>query len=62
MHRTNRYVASLFLTVALAAPVSMMAAPAPQEVGVQVRVYDRNHPREAASPALQGGVRPTLKQ
>jgi hypothetical protein len=43
MHRTHRYVASLFLTAALAAPVSMMAAPVPQEAGVQVRVYDRDH-------------------
>jgi len=43
MHRSHRYVASLFLTAALAAPVSIMAAPVPQEVGVQVRVYDRDH-------------------
>lgn len=43
MHRTHRYVASLFLTAALAAPVSLMAAPVPQEAGVQVRVYDRDH-------------------
>ena len=43
MHRTHRYIASLFLTAALAAPVSVMAAAAPQEVGVQVRVYDKNH-------------------
>jgi hypothetical protein len=43
MHRAHRYVASLFLTAALAVPVSMMAAPAPQEAGVQVRVYDRDH-------------------
>ena len=41
MQRAHRYVASLFLTAALAAPVSMMAAPAPQ--AVQVRVYDRDH-------------------
>ena len=43
MHRAHRYVASLFLTAALAAPVSMMAAPVPQDAGVQVRVYDRDH-------------------
>ncbi len=43
MHRAHHYVASLFLTAALAAPVSMLAAPVPQEVGVQVRVYDRDH-------------------
>jgi hypothetical protein len=42
MHRAHRYVASLFLTAALAAPVSMIAAPVPQD-GVQVRVYDRDH-------------------
>jgi hypothetical protein len=43
MHRTHRYVASLFLTAALAAPVAIVAAPAPQDAGVQVRVYDRDH-------------------
>jgi hypothetical protein len=43
VHLAHRYVASLFLTAALAAPVLMMAAPVPQEAGVQVRVYDRDH-------------------
>lgn len=43
MHRANRYIASLFLTAVLAAPVSIMAAPTPQAVGVQVRVYDKDH-------------------
>jgi hypothetical protein len=43
MHRSHHYLASLFLTAALAAPISMMAAPVPQEAGVQVRVYDKNH-------------------
>jgi hypothetical protein len=43
MHRTYRYIASLFLTAAIAAPVWLMAAPVPQEARVQVRVYDRNH-------------------
>ena len=43
MHRAHRFIASLFLTAALAAPVSIMAAPKPQEVGVHVRVYDRDH-------------------
>jgi hypothetical protein len=42
MNRTRRYIASFFLTAALAGPVSMMAAPSPQ-AGVQVRIYDRNH-------------------
>jgi len=36
MHRSHHYIASLFLTAALAAPV-------PQEAGIQVCVYDRNH-------------------
>ena len=39
----NRYISSLVLASALAAPVVIMAAPAPQEASVQVRVYDRNH-------------------
>jgi hypothetical protein len=43
MHRTHGYLASLFLTAALAAPVSMMAVPVPQEAGVQIRVYDKGH-------------------
>ena len=43
MHRADRYVASLFLTAALAAPVSVMAVPVPQESRVQVRVYDKQH-------------------
>ena len=43
MHRAHRYIASLFLTAALAAPVSIMATPRPQDASVQVRVYDRDH-------------------
>jgi hypothetical protein len=43
MHRVNGFIASLFLTAALAAPVSMMAASRPQSVGVQVRLYDKAH-------------------
>jgi len=42
MHRAHRYIASLFLTAALAAPVAIMAMPVPQ-VGVQLKVYDRKH-------------------
>ena len=42
MHRAHRYVASLFLTAVLLAPVAMMAAPGPQ-VRLQVRVFDRDH-------------------
>jgi hypothetical protein len=42
MHRAKRFIASLILTAAFAAPVAIMAASTPQ-VGVQVRVYDKNH-------------------
>jgi hypothetical protein len=41
MHRSHRFVASLFLATALAAPLGIMAAA--QQVGVQVRVYDKSH-------------------
>lgn len=41
MRQTNRFIISLFLAAALAAPVAMMAAAAPQ--AVQVRVYDPGH-------------------
>jgi hypothetical protein len=43
MHLTNRYITSLFLTAALAAPVALMAIPAPQEDHNQNRVYDKEH-------------------
>ena len=43
MHRAHRYIASLFLTAALAAPVSIMAVPIPQEARDQNRVYDKDH-------------------
>ena len=43
MHRSHHYLASLFLTVALAAPMSILAVPVPQEAGVQVRIYDKQH-------------------
>ena len=42
MDRAHRYIASLFLTASLVAPMSIVAAPKPQ-VGVQLRVYDRDH-------------------
>ena len=42
MRRANRYISLLFLAAALAAPVAVMAAPAPQ-VALQVRVYDKHH-------------------
>ena len=43
MHLAHRLVTSLFLTAALAAPMSMMAIPSPQGATVQVKVYDRTH-------------------
>jgi hypothetical protein len=42
MHRAHGFISALFLTAALAAPVSMMAAPRPQ-IGVQVQIYDKAH-------------------
>lgn len=42
MRYLNRYINAVLLAAALVAPVAIMAAPRPQ-VGVQVRVYDRNH-------------------
>jgi hypothetical protein len=41
MHRAQRYITALLLTAAFAAPVTVMAAPAPQ--AVSIRVYDKNH-------------------
>jgi hypothetical protein len=43
MHRAHRYVASLFLIAALAAPLSLMAIPVPQDASLQIRVYDKDH-------------------
>jgi hypothetical protein len=43
MHRTNRYITSLFLTAALAAPVAIMDSPVPQEDRNQNLVYDKEH-------------------
>ena len=43
MHSIRGYVASLFLTAALVAPVSIMAVPLPQEAQDQNRVYDKDH-------------------
>ena len=42
MQIANRFIATLFLTAALGAPVAIAAAPA-QQARVQIRVYDRNH-------------------
>jgi hypothetical protein len=41
MHRAHRYMTALLLTAAFAAPVTVMAIPAPQ--AVSIRVYDKNH-------------------
>jgi hypothetical protein len=43
MRHAQYYVGSLFLAVALMAPVSLAAVPVPQEAGVQVKVYDKGH-------------------
>jgi hypothetical protein len=43
MYRAHRFIASLFLAAALVAPMSIMAAPVPQEVGVQIKLYDKAH-------------------
>jgi hypothetical protein len=43
MHHINRYIGSLLLAAAIAAPTAIMAGPRPQEASVQVRVYDRDH-------------------
>jgi len=45
MHRATKFVASLFLTTALAAPVVTLAGPATQDQDNhdRDRVYDREH-------------------
>jgi hypothetical protein len=43
MHTAHRYIALLFLTAVLAAPVSIIAVPVPQKASVQIRVYDKDH-------------------
>jgi hypothetical protein len=43
MHHSHRFIASLFLAAVLVAPVSILAAAAPQTASVQLRVYDRDH-------------------
>jgi hypothetical protein len=42
MRSTNRLIASLILSAALLAPMSIIAIPTPQ-TSVQVRIYDRDH-------------------
>jgi hypothetical protein len=43
MRNIRRYVGSLVFTAVLAAPAVALAGAAPQEAGVQIRVYDRDH-------------------
>src|ERR1700688_4093644 len=43
MRSAHPYIASLFLTAALVAPVAITAAPVPQRVDAQIRVYDPGH-------------------
>jgi len=43
MRLTNRFIGSLILAAALATPVAILAAPGPNDDGVQVRVYDSGH-------------------
>ena len=43
MSFTNRFIGSLILAAAVAAPMAMFAAPGPNDDGVQVRVYDSRH-------------------
>jgi hypothetical protein len=43
MRNASRFIGSLILAATLVAPVAIMAAPAPQNAGVQIRIYDRNH-------------------
>src|ERR1700726_5164843 len=43
MHSINRYLRSVLLAAAIVVPTALVAAPRPQEAGIQVRVYDRDH-------------------
>jgi hypothetical protein len=43
MHRIDRYISSLLLAAAIAAPAVVVAEAGTQEASVQVRVYDRDH-------------------
>jgi hypothetical protein len=43
LNRSHRFVSSLLLAAAIAAPASIMAAPKAQDPSVQVRVYDDEH-------------------
>ena len=43
MRFTNRYISSLILAAAIAAPAVVLANALPQDANVQVRVYDSHH-------------------
>ena len=43
MRYLGRYISSLFLAAAIAAPTAIIAHPKPQDGSVQVRIYDRDH-------------------
>lgn len=43
MRFVNRYIGSLILATALVAPTASLAAAQPQDAGVQIRFYDRDH-------------------
>jgi hypothetical protein len=43
MRHIDRYIGSLLLAAAIAAPTAIMAHPGPQNASVQVRIYDRAH-------------------
>jgi hypothetical protein len=43
MHHIDRYIRSLLLVAAIAVPTAIVAQPTPQDAGVQIRVYDRDH-------------------
>ena len=43
MHHIDRYICSLFLAAAIAAPALLVAEATASEATVQVRVYDRDH-------------------
>ena len=43
MRIANRCISTFLLAAALIAPAALIAAPAPNDDGVQVRVYDSRH-------------------
>jgi hypothetical protein len=43
MRFLDYYISSLLLAAVLAAPVAIIAAPGPNDDGVQIRVYDSHH-------------------